>query len=166
MSEISIFISYHGSMRNLRSTGFATAYVLLGLITLFARPVLPLEAASTATGHFEVYCDGVGIFLAKIDGAPAPGKLVLFYRVDFPPGTIGGSYIGQEKWSNIYVHRDGCVPDGKCESIADGRVWIDALDTPLKHISGKYEIKLNGNLLEGTFLAKMRIRKHPLRACM
>jgi hypothetical protein len=113
-----------------------------------------------------VYCDGVGIFLSNIDGAPALGKLVLFSRVDFPPGTIGGSYIGQERWAEVYVNRDGCVPDSKCESIAEGRVWIDASGTPLKHISGKYEIKLNGNLLEGTFRAKIRVRKRPLRVCM
>lgn len=39
--------------------------------------------------------------------------------------------------------------------------WWNAVDTPPKHISGKYEIKLNGNLLEGTFLAKRHNRKHP-----
>jgi hypothetical protein len=161
--------SYHCSMHHLRRTGFATAYAFFGLITLFVPPLLSPSSAATAAGHFEVYCDGVGIFLAKIDGAPAPRKLVLFSRVDFPPGTIGGSHIGQGKWSNVYVHRDGCVLDGKCESIADGRVWIDTTDkqdTQPKHISGKYEIKLNGKLLEGTFLARRHDRKHPLRLCL
>ena len=80
--------------------------------------------------------------------------------------TFGGEYVGQGKWSDVYVFGDGCVPDGKCESIADGRIWIDALDTRPKHISGKYEVKLNGELLEGTFLAKRRARKPPLRLCM
>lgn len=156
-------------MHNLSRIGSAAVYVLLSLITLFARPLLPLAAAATATGHFEVYCDGVGIFLAKIDDAPAPRKLVLFSRMSFPPGTMGGSYIGQGKWSDIYVLPDGCLPDGKCESIANGKVWIDASDeqdTRLKRISGKYEINLNGKHIEGTFLAKRHDRRRPLRLCM
>jgi len=123
----------------------------------------PLASAPVATGHLEVYCDAVGLFLAKIEGAPASRKLVLFSRLG---DTFGGKYVGQDKWSDVYVFRDGCLPDGKCESIADGRVWIDSPDTPPKHISGKYEIKLNGKVLEGTFLAKGRVRKPPLRLCM
>ena len=144
-------------------------YVFLGLIVLFVTPLLSPASVGVATGHFEVYCDRVGIFLAKIDGVPAPGKLVLFSPVNFPPGPIGSDYFGKGKWSDIYVFRDGCVPDGKCESIADGRVWIDALpmqDTVPKHISGKYEINLNGKHLDGTFLAKLHVRRHPLRLCM
>lgn len=152
-------------MHNLGRTGFPTVYASVVLILLFVAPLLAPASAPAATGHFEVYCDGLGIFLAKIDGAPASGKLVLFSRVNFPPGPIGGSYIGQGKWSDVYVLRDGCAPDGKCESIAGGRVWLDALDTPPKHISGKYEIKLNGRLLKGTFLAKRHNRKQPLRIC-
>jgi hypothetical protein len=154
-------------MHNLSGTGFAITYVRLILIVLFVPLLLPQASAATATGHFEVYCDGVGIFLAKIDGAP--GKLVLFSGMSFPPGTFGGRSFGQGKWSDIYVLRDGCVPDGKCESIADGRVWIDApspQDTPPRHISGKYEINFNGKLIEGNFLARRRHRKSPLRLCM
>jgi len=74
--------------------------------------------------------------------------------------------ISDRGWSDVHVFRDWCIPDGKCESIADGRVWIDALDTPQKHTSGKYEIKLNDKLLEGSFVAKKRVRKPPLRWCM
>jgi len=153
-------------MHSLGRIGFATAYAFLGLIVLFVAP-LPASVPA-ATGDFEVYCDGVGIFLAKIDGAPASRKLVLFSYVDFPPGTMGDRYFGQGKWSDIAVLPDGCVPDGKCESVAHGRVWIDGdvQDTPPKHISGKYEIKLNGKLLEGTFTAKRHNRKRPLRLCM
>jgi hypothetical protein len=156
-------------MHNLSRIGFATADVFLSLIMLFVSPLLTLASVPTASGHFEVYCDGVGIFLARIDSAPAPGKLVLFSRMGFPPGAIGGRYFGQGKWSDIYVFRDGCVPDGKCESIADGRVWIDTTDkqdTEPKRISGKYEINLNGKHLEGTFLAKRHVRRRPLRLCM
>lgn len=145
-------------------------YVFLSLIMLL-HPCRLVASVSTATGDFEVYCDGVGIFLAKIDGMPAPRKLVLFSRIGFPPGTMGG-YFGQGKWSDVYVLRNGCVPDGKCESIADGKVWIDASETsdaghiPPKRISGKYEINLNGKHLEGHFIAKRHVSKHPLRLCM
>lgn len=146
--------------------------IFLSLIVLFI-PALPVPASvSTATGHFEVYCDGVGIFLAEIHGAPAPGKLVLFSQVSFPPGTMGGRYFGQGKSSDVDVFRDGCGPDGKCDRIAVGKVWIDASDspdsgnTPPKRISGKYEIDLNGTHLEGPFVAKRHISKHPLRLCM
>ncbi|HEU5413562.1 MAG TPA: hypothetical protein VFW31_07385 [Candidatus Angelobacter sp.] len=144
-------------------------YLLLSVLMLFISPLVSPQ--SVATGHFEVYCDGVGIFLARIDGVPAPGKLVLFSVVGFPPGPTG-SYIGQGQWSKIYVFPDGCVPDGKCKSIASGRVWIDGQDaqgnqnTPPTHISGKYEIKLNSKHLEGAFVAKLHNRKRPLRICM
>src|SRR5579859_4384850 len=147
-------------------------YIFLSLILLFLPALLVPASVATATGHFEVYCDGVGIFLAKIHGAPAPEKLVLFSRMSFPPGTIGGRSFGQGKWSEVYVFRDGCVPDGKCESLAVGKVWIDASDmpdtrdTPPKRISGKYEIDLNGKHLEGPFVAKRHVGKHPLRLCM
>jgi hypothetical protein len=141
-------------MRNLGRISFALAYVFLSLIVLIIPPLLAPASVPRASGHFEEYCDGVGIFLAKVDGAPASGKLVFFSYMGFPGGTFGGEYIGQGKWSDVSVFADGCVPDGKCQSIAHGRVWIDALDTPPKHISGRYEIKLNGKLIEGTFLAK------------
>jgi hypothetical protein len=153
-------------MRNLGRIAFALAYVFLGLIVLLVPPLLTPASVPRASGHFEEYCDGVGMFLANVDGAPTSGKLVFFSYLGFPGGTFGGKCIGQGKWSDVYVFADGCVPDGKCKSIAQGRVWIDAFDTPPKHISGKYEIKLNGKLIEGTFLAKRHNRKHPLRLCM
>jgi hypothetical protein len=146
-------------------------HIFLSLIALFLPALFVSPSGATATGQFEVDCDGVEIFLAKVDGAPTPGKLVLFSRVDFPPGTFGGRSFGQGKWSDVYVFRDGCVPDGKCESIATGKVWIDAPDTPdtgdtpPKSISGRYEIDLNGRHLEDAFVAKRHVNKHPFRLC-
>jgi hypothetical protein len=166
MSVMAIFTSYYDSMHNQSRVGFAATYVFLGLIVLFVPPLFTPTSVPRATGHFEEYCDGVGIFLAKVDGAPASGKLVFFSNMGFPGGTFGGEYIGQGKWSDVSVFADGCVPDGKCQSIAHGRVWINALDTPPKHISGRYEIKLNSKLLEGIFTAERHDRKHPLRPCM
>lgn len=138
---------------------------------LLSALLLPASAA-TATGHFEVYCDGVGIFLAKIDGLPAPGKLVLSSYMSFPPGTMGGRYLGQGKWSDVSVYRDGCVLDGRCGSVAHGKVWIDAWDTSHprggapKRIFGKYEIDLDGKHLQGSFVAKEHSSKHPREWCM
>jgi hypothetical protein len=101
------------SMHNVGRIGFTASYVLLGLIVLLVPPLLTPASVPRATGHFEEYCDGVGIFLAKIDGAPASGKLVFFSYMAFPGGTFGGEYIGQGKWSDVSVFADGCVPDGK-----------------------------------------------------
>lgn len=127
----------------------------------------PAASTSSATGHFEVYCDGFGIFLAGIDGAPAPRKLVLFFHI----GTFGSNYFGQGTWSRVFVFPDGCVPDGKCQNIADAKVWIDPLDTQdtadagPKRLSGKYQINLNGTRLEGAFVVKRHDRRRPLRIC-
>ena len=151
------------------------SYLWLCLIALVL-PALPLSAfASNAKGHFEAYCDGVGIFLAKIDGAPAPGKLVLFSYIGCPPSTLGGRYLRRGMWSNVSVFRNGCIPDGKCESIGDGKVWIDGRDradskeAPPKLISGKYEIDLKGRHLEGGFVVEQhrtkRGWKHVVRVC-
>jgi hypothetical protein len=155
-------------MCNLSRIGIATSYVC-SFIVFFVAPLVAQGPPPTATGHFEVYCDGVGIFLTKIDDAPPSGKLVLFFSVSFPSGTMGGLYIGQGKWSDTYALPDRCVPDGKCASIAEGKVWIDALeaaDTTPKRISGKYKIDLNGRHLEGAFLVRRHDRKYPLRLCM
>jgi hypothetical protein len=125
-----------------------------------------------ATGQYDIYCDGVGFFLTNIDGVPAPGKLLLFSYMSTPGGTFGGRYIGQGNWTYAFVYRDGCIPDGKCEKMADGKVWIDEWDTPTagapvpKRISGKYEIDFMGEHLEGNFAAKQHLSKHPLRLCM
>jgi hypothetical protein len=145
-------------------------YLCLGLAALFFA-VFSLSASATdASGRFEVYCDGVGLFLSHI--ADGPRKLVLFSRMGFPPGTMGSHYIGQGRWSDAFVLPNGCVPDGKCETIAKGKVWIDPWDTenelkPVpKRITGKYEIDLNGHHLEGRFSATEHTRKYPLRLCM
>lgn len=146
--------------------------IVLCLIATFFPALLVPASGGNAAGRFEVYCDGVGFFLAKIADAPAPGRLVLFSNLGFPGGTFGGRFIGQGGWWKVSVMRDGCVPDGACESIADGRVWIDpwdkaeAEDKAPNVISGRYEIDLNGKHLEGRFIANQLHRKHPLRICM
>ena len=151
---------------HLSRTGFAIESIFLTLIVIFVPPLPTLASARTATGHFELYCDGVGLFLAKIDSAPNPRKLVLFSLLGFPGGTFGGRYVGQGKRSDVYVFRDGCSRDDKCESIADGKIWIDPLYTPDKPMSGEYEITLSGKLLKGAFIPKKR-GKHTLhRLCM
>lgn len=145
--------------------------VFLSIPLLLQSALLLPTSAAAATDHFEIYCDGVGIFLTKIDGAPAPGKFVLFSYMSFPPGTNGGRYLGQGKWSDVAVYRDWCLPDDNCVEVARGKVWIDAWDTPEtsrtspKRISGKYEIDLDGKHLEGRFVAKQH-PKHPERFCM
>jgi hypothetical protein len=92
-----------------------------------AKALVLQASAVTPTGEYEVYCDGVGIFLDKVDGVSASGKPVLFYKVPFPPGTVG-YLIGQGRWNEAFVLPEGCVPDGKCETVAYGKIWIDRWD--------------------------------------
>jgi hypothetical protein len=73
-------------MRNL-GISFALAYIFLSFIVLLVPPLLTPASVPRARGHFEEYCDGVGIFLAKVDGAPSSGKLVFFSHMGFPGGT-------------------------------------------------------------------------------
>lgn len=123
---------------------------------LLFRPHLLQLAASTgsAKGRFEFRCNGVSLFLSNIAGAP--DKLELFLTIGFPPGTQGGHYLGQGRWSDVSVYSNGCI-SGKC--VAHGKVWIDGAllgpeDPPPKRISGKYELDLNGKHLEGDFVAR------------
>ncbi|HTU35711.1 MAG TPA: hypothetical protein VMF66_18055 [Candidatus Acidoferrum sp.] len=96
----------------------------------------------------------------------------MFSYKDFPPGTFGGHIWGQGTWSEVVVYPAGCLPDGKCESVGRGDLWIDGQTTinvehaPPRHISGKYEIDLNGKRLTGSFVAKRHTTKHPVRICM
>jgi hypothetical protein len=145
--------------------------IFLSFMALLAGALSVSTFGATSTGRFEVYCDGVGFFLSNIPGAPAPGRLVLFSWASSPPGSLVGIYLSG-KWSDVIVYRDGCIPDGKCEVFARGRMWVDAWDTseksnlPPKRISGKYEVNLKGKILQGSFEAKEHIRKNPFRVCM
>jgi hypothetical protein len=119
-------------------------------------------SAQNATGRFEVYCDGFGFFLGKVDGAPAPGKLLLFLYTGFP----GIRYVPKEKWTDVLVYRNGCIADGKCEIFAHGKVWLDdeaTVDT--RRVSGRYDIERNGQHLGGRFAAKLHNYSTPVRIC-
>ena len=84
----------------------------------------------------------------------------------FPDDTIGGGYIGQGLDPTYMSFVMGAFPTASARASPTAEYRIEPLHTPLKRISGKYEIKLNGTLLEGAFLAKKRVRKPPLRLCM
>jgi hypothetical protein len=130
------------------------------LLAVFTSP------AQNAAGYFEVYCDGVGFFLAKVDGPPPPGKLFLFLGTHFP----GSPYVPKETWTDVSVFRNGCIADGKCEAFAHGKIWLDDTDlsagSDVRHISGKYEIELNGQHLRGQFALKLHDYRHTPRVCM
>jgi hypothetical protein len=120
------------------------------------------NSGEDATGHFEVYCDGVGFFLAKVDGAPAPRKVLLFLYTGFP----GVPYVPKEEWKDVNVYRNGCAADGKCEVLTPGRIRLDNEITPDgRRVSGKYEFEFGGQHLHGGFTADRRRYKHPPRIC-
>jgi len=142
---------------------FARICFCLGAAVLLLAGFPTTCSGQNARGHFEVYCDGVGFFLAKVDGAPVPGKLFLFLYTGFP----GIPYVREKTWKDVYVYRNGCVADGKCEVLARGKVWLDDEAMPdARRVSGKYEIELNGQHLRGQFAAKRHDYETPPRLCM
>jgi len=121
-------------------------------------------SAQDASGRFEVYCDGIGFFLTRVVGAPPTRKMLLFLRTDFP----GIPYVPKNEWKSVYVYRDGCVPDGKCEVLTNGKVRLDNEFTPdSRHATGQYEIELAGQYIHGQFAAGWRQRRYksPVRIC-
>lgn len=155
-------------MHNLCRIGFETACVFLSLIMLFVPPLLPLASVATARAHFEMYCDGVGIFLAKIDGAPAPKKFVLFSPMSFPPDTFKGRSFGQGSGPPFMSFVMGASPTASARALPTAEYGSTSRTrkTRRQNFSGKYEINLNGKLLEGNFFARRHDRKHPLRLYM
>ena len=148
---------------SMRASRFARIPGCLSFAALLLGVGKAATSADSATGHFETYCDGVGFFLAKIDGAPAPRKLVLFLYTGFP----GIPYVPKEEWKAVKVYRDGCAADGKCQALTNGRVRLQSEITPDgRRVSGKYEIQLGGQNLQGEFAAERRLYKHPPRLCM
>jgi hypothetical protein len=142
---------------------FARIHVCLSTAVLLLAVYPTTTSAQSATGHFEMYCDGFGFFLAKVDGAPAPGKLLLFLYTDFPAIP----YVPKQEWKDVLVYRNGCVADGKCKVLARGKVWLnDEATREAGYVSGKYEIERNGQDLRGRFVAKRRENEHPPRVCM
>jgi hypothetical protein len=151
----------------MRVSQFGRVCGFLGAVVLLLAVFSTASSTHNATGRFEMYCDGVGFFLANIDGAPPPRELFFFLYVSFPPGTMGGRYLPQEQWSNVSVYPKGCMADAKCEVIAHGKVWIDKDTTPPpRRLSGKYEIDLNDQHLKGLFVVKEHQHKYPPRVCM
>jgi hypothetical protein len=142
---------------------FARMWICLSAVVLLLAVFPTASSGQNATGHFEMYCDGVGFFLAKVDGAPAPGKLFLFLYTGFP----GIPYVPKETWKDVYVYRNGCIADAKCEVLARGKVWLDDEAMPdARRVSGKYEIEFNGQHVRGQFAAKRHDYKHTPRLCM
>jgi hypothetical protein len=142
---------------------FARICFSLSAVVLLLAALPTASSTPDASGRFEVYCDGVGFFLPKVDGAPAPGKLFLFLYTSFP----GIPYVPKETWKDVDVYRNECFADTKCEALARGKIWLDDEAMPdAERVSGKYEIELNGQHLRGQFAAKRHQYKHPTRICM
>jgi hypothetical protein len=144
---------------------FARIRVCLSTAVLLLAVFQTAKSAQNASGHFEVYCDGFGFFLEKVDGAPVPGKVLLFLYTGFP--GVQYAYESMQNWSDVIVYRNGCIADGGCEILARGKVRLDNEATvDARRVSGKYEIEFNGKHLSGQFAAKRRGYKHPPRICM
>src|SRR5215469_8375789 len=115
------------------------------------------HSGDDVTGGFEVYCDGVGFFLAKVDGAPAPRKLFLFLYTGFR----GVPLVPKQERKDVNVYRNGCTADGKCEALTHGKIRLDNDFGPdARRVSEGYEIEFSGQHLKGTFTAELRRYKH------
>jgi hypothetical protein len=104
----------------------ATGYVLISLIVFFAPPLLPSADVAMAAGDFEVYCGGVGIFLAKMAGAPAPGKLVLFSRINFSRARSEVVVSDRESGPTFMSFVMGASPTANAKGLPMAELWIDA----------------------------------------
>ena len=149
--------------RRMSVSQFARIPPALSTAVLLLVVVSTATSAQDATGHFEVYCDGFGFFLAKIHGTAAPRKLLLFLYTGFP----GVPHVSKNEWKAVFVYRNGCAADGKCEILARGQLQLDnEITRDSRRVSGKYEVDLSGQHLRGQFAAERRLYKHPPRLCM
>lgn len=146
-------------------TGFRFGRMCLSFfaVTLLSGVLPAASSTHRATGRFEVYCDSFGFFLKEIDGVPAPGELFLIWYKGVP-GFLDD--LPKAKALDVSVYPKGCGADGKCEAVANAKLWLDAEHTPGgKRISGRYDIDWHGQHLTGKFLAKRRENKKPPRIC-
>jgi hypothetical protein len=136
------------------------------IVALLLQASLPPLSAADSNGRFEWYCDGLGFFLAGINGASEPKEFALFLGLDFPRRPLP-----TEEWQDVSIFPKGCVLDGRCKSIGNGKVWLEkrswleAENMLAKRIYGKYKLDVNGKHLEGTFTARMRTRPSAYRVC-
>jgi hypothetical protein len=137
--------------------------ICLGIAVLLL-VILPTTSwARDATGHFEVYCNGKGFFLERVDGARAPGKLVLY----LPTPSLGIPFVlvPKEEWLDVHVYGDGCTLDGKCELLANGKIELSKISSDERRVSGRYELELGGKHLHGQFAVAVRRHKGPPEIC-
>ncbi|HEY6386428.1 MAG TPA: hypothetical protein VIX91_12175 [Candidatus Acidoferrum sp.] len=151
------FFDHTGSLFGPKCVSLAVVVLWLGVL-----PVAP--ATRNATGSFEVYCDSFGFFLEKVEGAPAPGEFFLLLYRGFP-GFVDALPGGEAL--DVSVYPKGCHADSKCDSVANGKLWLDSEHVPGgTQISGKYDIDWHGQHLKGQFLSRRRKYKKPPRICM
>jgi hypothetical protein len=132
-------------------TRLASFVVQLALVAVLLQACpLTLLAAKAASGRFSPHCDGASFYLSKIDGLPSEQKINLNLRQHFS----WWNYRPQEVWEDVYAER--CTPLGKCEAASHARIWLDKAGPKDKRVSGKYELDLGGQHLEGNFLLKYR----------
>jgi hypothetical protein len=147
----------------MRASRFSRIFACLCALVFLLAALSAGADGQNASGKFEEYCDGFGFFLAKIDGAPVPGKLFLFLYTGFP----GVTYMPKKQWKDVYVYHDGCIADGKCEILAHGKIWVDdEVTQETTRVFGRYEIELKEQHLSGRFAAKRHEYKRPPRLCM
>jgi hypothetical protein len=131
------------------------------LVTLLLQTSSASAFATDSKGYFQDDCSGTTIHITKIDRPHGGQQLVLRLNT----GHLHYWYYSEE---SLWWDAEGklCSVDGKCEEATHARVWVnEEKTTNYKRISGKYEVELNGQRLEGQFVVKYRKYK-PLPICL
>src|SRR6267142_4523349 len=132
-----------------RLTAHFQGFILL--VVLFQLYPSTLLATKVASGWFSPHCDGASFFLTKVDGLPTGQKLNMTMRHYALSWWV---YRPQEVWEDVSTER--CVSAGKCEAATHARIWLDTVGPNDKRVSGRYDVDVGGQHLEGTFLVKYR----------
>jgi hypothetical protein len=130
------------------------------LIALLLQASSAPAFAADSKGYFQDDCSGTTIHITKFDGPHGGQQLVLRLST----GHLHYWYYSEEsRWWD--AEGKLCSVDGKCQESTHARVWVNYAKEMDKRISGKYEVDLNGQRLEGQFVVKNRKYK-PLPICM
>jgi hypothetical protein len=134
---------------------FHRRFVLMAVLLLLS------SSAFFAAGDrdwFETDCDGATFHFRTLDATSGGQKFVFrlsLGNLHFIPELMGGN------WLDAKGKR--CSADGKCEEASQARIWLNRTKG-YKHISGRYELDLGGQHIQGQFAAKYRKHK-PMLIC-
>lgn len=125
------------------------------LIALLLQASAASAFAADGKGYFQDDCDGTTIHITKSNGSHGDQQLALRLNAHGP--LFFWYYSEESRWWDAEGKR--CSVDGKCEEATHARVWVNYANGMDKRISGKYEVDLNGQHVEGRFIVLNRFHR-------